>query len=318
MRTLRNILLAAVIVMMAGVLRAQQAPMFTNYSNSYGTVNPGFYGMSEGVNVMSIYRDQYTGFKDAEGTRVSPRTFLISADLPIPAIAGGVGLSVVKDQIGFEDDIAVNLGYAYHLDLGSGTLGIGVALNLDNRTVDFSKADPVNSNDPSIPREKKTDMLLDGNFGLYYTIPETFYAAVSITSFLETKGKVLSANASSSASFVGDRTLYAAAGYEYQFINSYFKLNPEVCVMSNFANTQFNISAKCWYADKFWAGVNYRFQESVAVMAGFSIKGFLLSYAYDINTMGLGLQGSHEVSLRYCFKLNLDKSPRIYRSARYL
>lgn len=308
-----------VIVVMTKGLCAQQAPMFTNYSSSYAMVNPGFYGLSEGVNISSIYRDQYTGFNDyATGTRVSPRTFLISADLPIPAALGGFGLSIVKDQLGFEDNVGVNLGYSYHLDLGAGTMGIGLALNFTNRAVDFSLARPLVDNDAAIPSGKQTDMLFDGNLGVFYMIPETFYVAASVTSLLETKGKVLSANATSSASFVGDRTFYLVAGYEYQFVNTLFKINPSMCLMSDIANTQFNIGMKGWYNDKFWVGVNYRYQESVAVMAGFSIKGLLLSYAYDINTMGIGLKGSHEVSLSYCFKLNLDKSPRIYRSARYL
>lgn len=308
-----------VIVMITGGLYAQQAPMFTNYSNAYAMTNPGFYGLSDGVNINSIYRDQYTGFKDyATGTRVSPRTFLISADLPIPAALGGFGLSIVKDQLGFEDNIGVNLGYSYHLDLGAGTMGIGLALNLTNRAVDFKLARPLVDSDQAIPNDKQTDMLFDANIGVFYMIPETFYVAASVTSLLETKGKVLTGSATSSASFVGDRTFYLVAGYEYQFVNSLFKINPLMCLMSDIANTQFNVGLKGWYNDKFWVGLNYRYQESVAVMAGFSIKGLLLSYAYDINTMGIGLKGSHEVSLSYCFKLNLDKSPRIYRSARYL
>lgn len=315
---MRNILLVLVIVMITEGLHAQQAPMFTNYSNSYAMTNPGFYGLSEGVNLMSIYRDQYTGFNDyATGTRVSPRTFLISADLPVPAARGGFGLSVVSDKIGMENNIGVNLGYSYHLDLGAGTMGIGLALNLNNRTVDFTQAISL-IDDPSIPSGKQADMLLDANLGVFFTIPETFYAAASVTSLFETKGKVLSGNATSSASFVGDRTFYLVAGYEYQFVNSIFKINPSLCLMSDIANTQFNIGVKGWFNNKFWVGLNYRFQESVAVMAGFSIKGLLLSYAYDINTMDLGLKGSHEVSLSYCFKLNLDKTPRIYRSARFL
>jgi len=318
-RTLRDILLILVIMVMTGDLFAQQAPMFTNYSKSYGTVNPGFYGLSEGVNAMSIYRDQYTGFNDwSTGERVSPRTFLISADLPIKAIAGGLGLSVVKDKIGFEDNVGVNLGYSYHLDLGAGTLGIGLAMNFTNRTVDFSQAKPLEEGDPSIPSGKQSDMLFDGNLGVYYMVPDQFYAAASVTSLLETKGKVLSSNATSSASFVGDRTFYLVAGYEFHFMNSHFMINPEMCLMSNIANTQFNIGAKFWISEKFYFGTNYRFQESVAVMAGFNIKGIVLSYAYDINTMGIGLKGSHEISLSYCFKLNLDKSPRIYKSVRYL
>ena len=52
MRQIRHIL-AFVFVVVCVIAKAQQAPMFTNYSNSYATVNPGFGGLSEGINVMS-------------------------------------------------------------------------------------------------------------------------------------------------------------------------------------------------------------------------------------------------------------------------
>lgn len=316
---LTYILLLIAVVVISGDLQAQQAPMFTHYGNSHTAVNPGSYGLGEGVSVNSIYRDQYTGFNDyATGERVSPRTFLISADLPLPAIAGGVGLSIMKDKIGLEDNTGVNLGYSYHLDLGAGTLGLGLALNFTNRTVNFSMAVPIEEGDPSIPSGEQSDMMIDGNIGVFYQIPDQFYAGLSVTSLLESKGKALTSNATSSASFIGDRTLYLVAGYELNLTNSLLMLNPEVCVMSNFASTQFNIGAKLWYNEKFYFGTNYRYEESVAVMAGFNIKGLVLSYAYDISTLGLGLKGSHEVALNYCFKINLNKSPRIYRSARYL
>jgi hypothetical protein len=68
----------------------------------------------------------------------------------------------------------------------------------------------------------------------------------------------------------------------------------------------------------FSLGVNYRFQESVGLMAGVSIKDLTIDYSYDKNTLGLGLPGSHEIGLSYCFKLDLDRTPRDYRSVRYL
>ena len=93
------------------MLMAQQASMFTIYSNSYATVNPGFGGLSEGINVMGIYRDQWTGFKDMDGNAIAPRTMLFSGDMPIKVLHGGVSLSVMNDNIGFEDDVNINLGY---------------------------------------------------------------------------------------------------------------------------------------------------------------------------------------------------------------
>jgi len=319
MHRIKKILFLAVVMMTMGVLHAQQAPIFTNYSNSYAVINPGYYGMSEGVNAMATYRNQWTGFKDdITGEVVSPRTFFMSADLPINFIRGGVGLSVMRDQLGFESNTAVNLGYSYHLDLGMGTLGIGLALSFNNRAIDFSKAHPLNDNDPVLPKGEQSDMLFDFNMGLFYLVPGTFYVAASTTNLLERKGKALEGKSATSASMMGDRTLYLVAGYEYQFADPKFILNPSMLLLSDIASTQFNASARLWYNNKFWFGVNYRYQESVGVLVGLVIKGIQVSYAYDINTMGLKLPGSHEVSISYNFKLDMEKSPRIYRSIRYL
>ena len=305
--------------MTIGTVCAQQAPMFTNYSNSYAVINPGFYGMSEGVNTMATYRNQWAGFKDdVTGDVVNPRTFFISADMPIKFLGGGVGLSVMKDQLGFESNTAVNLGYSYHFDIGMGTLGMGLAFSFNNRNIDFSKAHPLNQNDNAIPSGEQSDMLFDFNFGLFYMVPEVFYVAASTTNLLERKGKALEGTASTSASMVGDRTFYVVAGYEYQFADPRFMINPSVLVLSDIASTQFNASARLWYNNKFNFGVNYRYQESIDLLVGFVIRGIEISYAYDINTLGLKLPGSHEVSVKYNFKLDTEKSPRIYRSIRYL
>ena len=318
-KKLRKIVLLVVVVMTTGMLRAQQAPMFTNYSNSYAVINPGYYGLSEGVNTLGIYRNQWTGFKDGTtGKVVSPSTFLVSADMPLNVLKGGIGISLMNDQIGLENNVMFNLGYSYHLDLGAGTMGLGLALNLNNRKVDFANAQPLNGNDPVIPTSAQSDMLFDFNIGIFYVVPETFYISFSATSLLESKGKALEGKSSTSASFVGDRTFYLAAGYEYQFFNPMFKLNPSLMILSDVASTQYNLSSRLWYNNRMCFGVNYRYKESIGLLAGFTIKGVQINYAYDINIMGLKMPGSHEVSISYNFKLDLEKSPRIYRSIRYL
>ena len=319
MHRITKILVLVIAMAAMGSIHAQQVPIFTNFENSYAVVNPGYYGMSEGVNALGIYRNQWAGFKDqTTGDVVSPRTFFVSADLPIKILRGGVGLSIMRDQIGFESNTAVNLGYSYHLDLGAGTLGLGLAFSFNNRSADFSKAKPLDDNDPVIPTSSQSDMLMDFNFGAYYLVPETFYVGFSSTNLLERKGKALEGKSATSASFVGDRTFYLMAGYEYQFLNPKFVLNPSMMLLSDIASTQFNVSARLWYNNKFCFGVNYRHKESVDLLVGFTVKGVNICYAYDINTMKLKLPGSHEVSISYCFKLDLERSPRIYRSIRYL
>ena len=307
-----------IFVAVSGIMMAQQAPMFTNYSNSYACVNPGFGGLNEGVNVMGIYRDQWTGFKDMNGNSVAPKTMLFSGDMPIPMLKGGASLSIMNDKIGFEENVNINMGYSFHADLGAGTLGVGLALSMVNRSVDFSNYHPTVDNDPALPKGEQSDMLVDANFGLFWRVPETFYVGLSVTSLFESKGKELSSSATTSASFVGDRTFYLMAGYEYQFNNPMFKLLPSMCIMSDIASTQFNAGARLLYNNKVWGGINYRFQESVAAMVGFQFNDIQISYSYDINTMGLTVQGSHEICVSYLFKMNLEKSPRIYHNIRYL
>lgn len=315
-----HIALIFVLAFAALAAKAQQAPIFTNYSNSYSYVNAGFAGLSEGVNVLGLYRQQWAGFVDSDGNQVAPQTFLLTGDMPIRAIHGGIGLSIMQDKIGFENNVNVGLGYSFHLDLGGSTLGIGLAGTLLNRSVDFGKLNPNNNSDPALQGlGEESAMLFDFNVGLFWQMPESFYVGVSVVNVLESMTKALSDQSESSASFVTDRTFYAIAGYPIQFEDlPSFVFIPSVGVMSNLASTQLNASFKVQFRNVFSLGANYRPQESVGLMASVKIKDFTIAYSYDINTMGLGVPGSHEIGLSYCFKLDLDRTPRDYRSVRYL
>lgn len=313
-------LILALIMAALTSLKAQQQPIFTNSANSYAYINAGFAGMSEGVNVLGLYRQQWAGFKDNDGNDIAPTTYLISADMPFRKLHGGLSVSVMKDHIGFEDDMGLDIGYSFHLDLGGSTLGIGIAGSLCNRTVDFGQLNPNDPNDPILQGlGEQSDMLFDFNVGLFWQIPESFYVGFSAINVLESMTKALSEQNTSSASFVNDRTFYLIAGYPFAFENlPRFTFIPSVTAMTDIASWQLNASARVVYNNIFSLGVNYRPQESIGLMATLAIKDFTVGYAYDINMMGLGLPGSHEISLGYCFKLDLDRNPRDYRSVRFL
>ena len=314
------LLLLSALLLLSLCGKAQQAPIFTDHSSSFAHINPGYLGMSEGVNIMGLYRNQWAGFTDSEGNDIAPETFLLTGDVPISLLGGGVGLSVMHDKIGFEKNINVGLGYSFHLDLGGSTLGIGLCGALLNRTTDFSKYKPGNSGDPILQGlGEESSMMFDFNAGLFWQIPESFFLGVSALNILETTSKALAQNNENSASYTTDRTFYAVAGYPFRFETlPAFVFVPSVCVMSNLASTQLNVNAKVIYNNVFSMGVNYRPQESVGLMAGLIIKDIYIGYAYDINMMKLGVPGSHELSVGYCFKLDLDRTPRDYRSVRYL
>lgn len=316
----KHILLLIVALLMTRGAMAQQLPIFTQHHNSYAFANPGFFGMSEGINLMGLYRQQWAGFVDADGNNVAPQSFLLSGDMPLRVLHGGLGFSVLQDHIGFENDVNIGLGYSYHMDLGGSTLGLGLSGTLINRSVDFSQLHPISEGDPLlVGLGEESAMLFDFNVGVFWQIPESVFVGFSVVNVLESMTKALNDNAESSASFVTDRTFYLMAGYPFQFEGlPNFKFVPSVNFMTDISAWQLNASMKVVYRDLFSLGVNYRPQESVGLMVGLTIKDVTVGYAYDINTMGLGVPGSHEIALSYCFKLDLDRNPRDYRSVRYL
>ena len=320
MSALKSIVLtlALLVITMAG-LRAQQAPIFTNYTNSYAYINPGFAGLSEGVNLLGLYRQQWAGFTSTDGDEIAPVTFLLTGDMPIKALGGGISFSIMTDKLGFENNTNVGLGYSYHFDLGGSTLGLGASVSLLNRTVDFGKLVTTMSGDPLISGlGEESKMLFDVSLGLFWQIPESLYIGVSAINLLETTSKTLG-NTETAASFTTDRTFYVVAGYPFMVETlPSFKFIPSVGVMSDIASTQLNAGIKVLYNDVFSLGVNYRPQESVGLTVGVAIKDCVIGYAYDINTMGYHVPGSHEIALSYCFKLDTDRTPRDYRSVRYL
>jgi hypothetical protein len=97
-----HIVLLLVMSLLATVgVKAQQVPIFTNYTNSYAYANAGFAGMSEGINLLGLYRQQWAGFVDMDGNEVAPQTFLLTGDMPFRALHGGVAFSVMQDKLGF-------------------------------------------------------------------------------------------------------------------------------------------------------------------------------------------------------------------------
>ena len=173
MSKLKAIVLTAFLLLTLLGARAQQAPIFTNYNNSYTYINPGFAGLSEGVNVLGLYRQQWAGFVDNDNNDIAPTTLLITGDMPIRLFGGGISFSVLNDQLGFEKNTNVGLGYSYHLDMGGSTLGIGLSLSLLNRSVNFGQLVPGQPGDPLLNQlGEESGMLFDISAGLFWQIPE--------------------------------------------------------------------------------------------------------------------------------------------------
>jgi len=295
----------------------QQAPVFTQYTMSYMFVNAGYAGLGKGICAQGIARQQWIGFKDASGNNVAPRDLLISVDAPVQILGGGLGMSILQDQIGFQKDIDLQIAYSYHLTIDAGVVGIGAGINFTNRSIDFTKFNPVQSNDPVLLGSKQSDMLMDGNVGAFFK-GHNLYLGLSATNIFQSKGKNLSTSGAA-VYYQTDRTLYLVTGYSFILPNHpRFNVEPSVMIQTDLVSTQYNISTIVTYNSKFWGGLNYRPEESVGFLVGILINGIKVGYSYDLPTLPVGLAGSHEITVRYCFKIKREKTKTSYKNTRYL
>ena len=292
----------------------QQPTLITHYMFTNMAINPAFAGNSGGINVVGLVRQQWIGWKDADGTKSAPQTFLLTVDSPIRFLHGGLGGSISQDQIGAFKNIALKLGYAYKMELGSGDLSIGLQADLQNISYDVSKFKPIDEDPILNGLEGKTStMAVDMGAGVYYKVPEKYYLGLSIDNILQTRAKKMY--------YQLRRTYYLTGGYQWNIPgHPAYELLPSALLMYDGAAFQLNASALLMYNNKFYGGLAYRLNDAVSVLAGVSIKSLRIGVAYDISTSAMSRynSGGLEVMVNYCFKIDMDKFRKSYRNTRFL
>ncbi len=315
--SMRSILFVIVLSIISTGLKAQQDPQFTHNMFNHAFVNPGSFGMSNGITITSIFREQWLGFKDYNGDKVAPETFLITADAPVRFLRGGVGFGIAQDKEAQIKNMLVKLGYCYHLNLGNAKLGIGLSGNFNNKTINTEKLQAVDDGDPVIQGLTSDGVMIsDMSVGVFLQKPQ-YYMAFSSTQIFETEKT--STGATASAFYKNRRHYYLTGGYDITLpAFQGYVFTPSVFVKSdgNTLQSDFNLMAK--YNNKIWGGVTYRFNDAIALLIGMAYKDLEIGYSYDIPTSQIAATGSHEIMVRYRFKLEKDKTRTGYRNTRYL
>lgn len=287
----------------------QQDPQFSQNMHNKLFVNPAYAGSSGAYCGSLLYRSQWAGYQ-GDG---QPKTGLLSLDGPINVLHGGVGLTLFSDQLGYENTFGVKLGYAYRFDIGAtGKLGIGIDAGFMQKSIDGTKFNPNDPNDPYIPGNVKASVFPDLGAGLYFN-SEKFYAGLSASHLTEGSFDLLSTK------YKLSRHYYATAGYRFD-VSPTIGITPSLFLKNDGATTQIDANLLAMFNNKFWLGASYRIEDAIVLMAGFNLfNGLKIGYSYDFTSSELKnySDGSHEIMLGYCF--NPKKKP-VFRNinVRYL
>lgn len=318
------------IVLISGLAVAQQDVQYTNFMFSKFNYNPGFAGMSDGICLNGLARQQWMGYKGTDGEGGAPQTFYFSAHSPVKLLLGGIGLNVTKDALGFESTTSVKLAYSFHIKLGAGKLGVGLQGGFVNKTIDFTKFIATDPNDPLFTggSNNETAMGFDLSFGAYYKA-DKYYAGVSFSqmqNIWDAEAQFASSNEKLANPAYINHT-FITGGYYYQLpMMPTITLNPNVLVkIAGTSAAQFDINMLAWYNKQVYAGVSYRATDAIAILAGYKIingafGGLKAGVSYDITTskMGSSTAGTFEIYLNYCFKIVIPPKHEKHGTVLYL
>jgi type IX secretion system PorP/SprF family membrane protein len=316
MKKIFSFLYLLIIVKLAAF--SQQDPQFTNNMFYKLGVNPGFAGAEGTISGIILNRYQWVGFEGA------PKTLIFSADAAINAFGspGGIGLNIVSDELGFEQNTQFNVNYAYIKTLEIGKLGIGLSVGLYNKSINGEWEVPEDnlgiytqpSSDPAIPQGEVSQMALDAGLGLYLS-SNRYFAGASVTHINQAPIKF-----SDLASTYLVRHYYLMGGYNIKMSDPLFELRPSFLFKSDLASWQLDLNTNIVFNERFWGGITYRVQDAIALLLGMEMEnGLRFGYSFDLVTSALSRYGygSHEIFVSYSLNLERSRNQK-YKSIRFL
>ena len=292
---------------------AKQEPAFVHYWLMEPQFNPASVGRSPQLSINATLQTHASGYED-EGN-----TMYAGADMAfqIGRTRHGVGVLFQNDEFGLFSHKRFTAQYAYHFKLFGGMMSIGAEVDMLNETINGSKADLNDANDPAIPSTDVSGSKFDASVGLFFT-HKRWYAGLGmqhVTAPLVRLGETNEYKI---------KSLYnLTAAYNIKLKNPLFTIVPSTMLRFDGSAFRADITGRLQYSHEkrhLYAGLSYSPQQSVTGFVGGMFHGVDLGYSYEANTSGMGLgAGQHEITLGYRLDLNLQKKGKnVHRSVRWL
>ena len=310
----KSTLIITVILFCFAFSYAQQLPQFSQYMFNTISVNPAYAGSRETLSVVGLHRSQWVGLEGG------PSTQTLSIHSPMKNEKVGLGLSIINDQLGYENFVFVYGDFSYTIQTGEDTkLAFGLKAgfthyNLD--TVGFLD-DPDVFSDPFF---SDISSRWNPNVGVgVFWHTNKWYVGLSAPRILSTDYNL--ANRVEEVEYVALERVgyYLTGGYVFE-LSENTKLKPSALAkITNGAPISFDINANLLFFEKLWIGAGYRYNQDTTTLGGlvdFQIdKQLRIGYTYEyfLSDLRPYTSGTHEILLMY----ELFKPRKRIKSPRY-
>lgn len=321
----RRILFLILLLFLAIQTQAQWEAPFSQFWTAKSYYNPSFAGETDKVQISGVYKYLWAEVTDA------PKHIFLSADMPIEFLGmkHGVGIQTYSNAIGNERNSLFAIQYTSKQKVGRGVLNIGIQVGMNKLNFDAGYVrlaiDSTQNNRKTIktnPTDKKT---IDINAGISWT-SKNFHIGVAAMHINQPTFFTMN-TLSDSGNAINDST-FSKIPISYNFMSGCnitlfypLEIQPALFVQTNFSDTRLQTVLRGVYNKKYSAGASWNGKEGYSFFAGVIVQEIEIGYAYDLYRSGIGKEssGSHEVSVRYRFPIDLFKrKPMPHKSIRLL
>lgn len=303
------------LLMLFGPAFSQQDAQFSQYMFNTLVINPAYAGYRETKNITLLHRDQWTGFEGAPKTQTLIADGVFGTDKKV-----GLGVSIISDKAGLNQQNTAHANYAYRLPVGEDArLAFGVSIGVGQFTLNSSAANVQDESDPNFG-SKQTYFVPDARCGVHYSNSK-FYAGLSATNLIANSINYQQVGKNTIAG--RSRHYFLTAGYLFD-LNANFKLKPSFLLREDAKGpTSLDINSFVLIKESVWVGASYRsgvnlwkknnlnsgtFNQNslVGVVETFFLKNLRAGYSYDYSLSSLGnhTNGTHEISLGVVLNAN--------------
>lgn len=306
--------------------QAQWDAAFSQFWTAKTYYNPSFAGETDKIQVSGLYKYEWAGVENA------PNRFFVGADMPFEFFnrRHAVGIVTHSHAIGNERNNVFGAQYAFKQKLGKGMFSIGIQAGMHELNFDAVSlrlvADSTKANQSTVKFNPTDKKVFDVNAGISWT-SKNFFAGVGAMhlnqpAFYAAGDSTLSgAVRSDSAMMHIPRSYNFMAGCNIRAFHPLLEIQTMLFAQTfDFSYTDVQAALRMVYNKKYSAGASWR-KTGYSFFAGAVIEDVEVGYAYDLYTSGIGKEsgGSHEVSIRYRFPIDLfQKKPMPHKSIRLL
>jgi len=291
----------AIIVISCLSSNSQQLPQFSQYMFNTISVNPAYAGSRETISVVGLYRSQWVGLEGG------PSTQTLSAHSPLKNEKIGLGLSIINDQLGFENFVFAYGDFSYTIKTNENTkLAFGLKAGFTHYNLDgdnFLNEEQITTD----PFFSNISSRWNPNLGVgVFYHSNRWYVGLSAPRILKTDYN-LRGNDDGGPEYLALERIgyYLTGGYVFD-LNENLKLKPSTLFkVTNGAPISFDINANLLFFEKFWVGAAYRYNQdttTLGALADFQVSKQLrigYSYEYFLSDLRPYTSGTHEILLMF-------------------